>query len=79
MTYSKKIYKLRWKMLLTQQELASILGVSLPALSKWENNKSKPKDINKAKLDILFTKYNITDDKDSIFDQDSNQMSSEYQ
>jgi len=67
MTYSERIIKLRWKMLLTQHEFANVLGVSLPAVSKWENSKSEPSDHSKEKLNILFIRYNITDEKDPIF------------
>lgn len=42
MTYSEKIKKLREVLLITQQELADLLGVSIVTVNRWENNKFQP-------------------------------------
>ena len=55
------IKDIRKKNNLTQNEFASILGVTFQAVSKWENDKSIPditilKDISNKKVDIVIVK-----------------------
>lgn len=59
MDYSKLIKKLREKMLLTQTEFASLLGVTFGTVNRWENGKHEPTMKEKRKLAELFAKYNI--------------------
>lgn len=59
MTYSDKIKKLRMKMLLTQQEFASVIGVSFETINRWENGKNEPTMKYKRKLADLFSKYKV--------------------
>ena len=42
MRYSEAIKKLRKKMLVTQSELANILGVSFASVNRWENEEHEP-------------------------------------
>lgn len=42
MKYSEIIKTLRVKMLLTQMEFASVLGVSFESVNRWENGKNEP-------------------------------------
>jgi CYTH domain-containing protein/transcriptional regulator with XRE-family HTH domain len=49
-----KLYELRKKKNLTQEDLAILLDVSDKAVSKWENGTSKPTIINLKKLSEIF-------------------------
>ncbi|NLV33325.1 MAG: helix-turn-helix transcriptional regulator [Clostridiaceae bacterium] len=42
MTYAQKIKRLREVLLITQQELADLLGVSIVTVNRWENGKYEP-------------------------------------
>jgi DNA-binding XRE family transcriptional regulator len=42
MTYAEKIKRMREMMLITQQELASLLNVSVITVNRWENGKFEP-------------------------------------
>jgi DNA-binding XRE family transcriptional regulator len=42
MTYAQKIKKLREVLLITQQELANLLSVSIVTVNRWENGKYEP-------------------------------------
>lgn len=59
MTYAEAIEKLRRKMLLTQTELAELLGVSFGTVNRWESGKFEPTMKMKRKLKELFEKYDI--------------------
>lgn len=59
MTYSEKIKKLRVVLLITQQELADLLSVSVVTVNRWENNKFEPTMKEKRKLSVLFEKNNV--------------------
>lgn len=59
MTYAEAIEKLRKKMLLTQTELANLLGVSFGTVNRWENGKYEPTMKIKRKLAPYFEKYKI--------------------
>lgn len=49
------IKELRIKAGLSQMKLASLLGVSLTSLIKWENGAGRPNAENLAKLKHIFT------------------------
>ena len=49
MTLGEKIYKLRTKRSMTQEQLAEKIGVSRQSVSKWETDSAIP-DIEKLKL-----------------------------
>ena len=54
------IYELRKQKNITQEQLANILGVSIPAVSKWENGTTYP-DITL--LPIIARYFNVTMDE----------------
>lgn len=59
MTYAQKIKKLREVLLLTQQELADLLGVSIVTVNRWETGKFEPTIKIKRKLVELFKINNL--------------------
>lgn len=59
MNWAKNIKKLRDKMLVTQTELSTILGVSYVSINRWENGVHDPTMKAKRKLMELFKKYKI--------------------
>ncbi|MBI9008994.1 MAG: helix-turn-helix transcriptional regulator [Tenericutes bacterium] len=63
MTYAKKIKKLREVLLITQQELADLLGVSVVTVNRWENDKFQPTMKEKRKLVKLFKENEIGEDR----------------
>lgn len=42
MDYSKALKELREKLLVTQEELAEMLGVSFASVNRWENKRHEP-------------------------------------
>ncbi len=61
MRYDIAVKKLREAMIVSQEELANIIGVSLVTVNRWEKGKFKPTIKVKRKLNELFIKYNIND------------------
>lgn len=59
MNWAKNIKNLRDKMLVTQTELSTILGVSYVSINRWENGVHDPTMKVKRKLMELFKKYKI--------------------
>ena len=59
MTYAEAIKKLRKKMMLTQTDLADLLGVSFGTVNRWESGKYNPTMKVKRKLAPYFEKYMI--------------------
>ena len=59
MTYAQKIKKLRDVLLITQQELAELLGVSIVTVNRWENEKYEPTIKIKRKLNLLFIENSV--------------------
>lgn len=64
MTYAKKIKKLRDVMLISQGELSDILNVSIVTVNRWENDKFEPTIKMKRKLNELFLKYDIIEERE---------------
>lgn len=60
MKYSLAIKTLRKRMLVTQSELADILGVSFASVNRWENDEHEPTMKIKRKLAHLFKEHNIS-------------------
>ncbi len=54
MDYSNLIKKLRQKLILTQTELADLLGVSFSSVNRWENGKHEPTIKIKRKIVKLY-------------------------
>ena len=65
MEYNEKIKLLREKMFVSQKELADLLGVSFVSVNRWETGKFNPTIKAKKKLNDLFVKYKIIDNKES--------------
>ncbi|MDD4069955.1 MAG: helix-turn-helix transcriptional regulator [Candidatus Izemoplasmatales bacterium] len=59
MTYAERIKRLREVLLITQQELADLLGVSIVTVNRWENSKFEPTMKEKRKLSKLFIENGI--------------------
>ncbi len=57
--YSKAIKELRTKMMLSQKEMAQLLGVSFASINRWENGVHEPTIKIKRKLRSLFNEYGI--------------------
>ena len=60
MTLGEKIYKLRTKRSMTQEQLAEKIGVSRQSVSKWETDSAIP-DIEKLKLLAEIFEVSITE------------------
>ena len=54
MNYAEAIKALRKKMLITQTELATMLGVAFVSVNRWENGVFEPSLKQKRKLHKLF-------------------------
>lgn len=59
MTYSEAIKALRTKLILSQTELAVLLGVSFQSINRWERSKHEPTIKVKRKLMTYFKHYGI--------------------
>lgn len=63
MNYAEAIKALRKKMLVTQTELAALLGVAFVSVNRWENGAYEPTMKVKRKLAPLFKKHGIEVDE----------------
>ena len=52
--YALKIKEYRQRKLLTQEDLAKVLSVSVTSITRWENGKFEPTMAIKRKLKTLF-------------------------
>jgi len=59
MDYSKALKGLREKLLLSQTEMAKMLGVSYVSVNRWENGKHEPSYKAKRKIRDLCIKNGI--------------------
>ena len=59
MSYAEAIKDLRKKLILSQAELAKLLGVSIQSINRWETGKHEPTIKIKRKLVSYFKKYGI--------------------
>ena len=48
--YADAILRLRVKLNLSQQEVAKLLGVSFPSISRWENGHNEPTKLVKVRI-----------------------------
>lgn len=69
MNYSKVIKKLRGKLLVSQQGLADILGVSFLSINRWENNKNNPTYSARRKIKVLCDQNGINMEKEVMEDE----------
>ncbi len=60
--YAVKVKECRLKMLLTQEEFAKELGVSVHSVTRWENGKFEPTMQVRKKLRKLFNDVGIEDE-----------------
>ncbi len=63
MTYAKAIKLLRDRMLVSQTELASLLGTTQVSICRWESGKYEPSLKTKRQLKEYFIKYKINIEK----------------
>lgn len=57
--YQKALVLLRAKLNISQHELADLLNVSYPSISRWENGHFEPTKIVKVWLDEVLKENNI--------------------
>lgn len=57
--YQAAVKELRTKMLLSQKEMAQLLGVSFASINRWENGVHEPTLKTKRKLRSLFNEYGV--------------------
>jgi DNA-binding transcriptional regulator YiaG len=63
MDYAKLIKELRVVLIISQTELAEMLGVSFSTVNRWENGRHEPTIKAKKKLHELFIQNNMIGDK----------------
>lgn len=59
MNYALLLRKIRDYLLITQTELAKMIGVSFSTVNRWENNKTEPTMKAKRKIKLLCDKHKI--------------------
>ena len=57
MTFADKVKHVRATLLVSQTELAKMIGVSFPTINRWENGHGKPNLLTNAKFEE-FAKHN---------------------
>lgn len=62
MDYKTLIKEFRNKMLLTQEEFAKFLGVSIASVTRWETGVNEPTMKVKRKLNELFIKFKVSEE-----------------
>ena len=59
MTYSEQVRIIRQRLLITQTELAEMLGVTFASVNRWENGRHEPTTKQKRALKELCKKKKI--------------------
>ena len=59
MNYKKLVKEIREKLIITQEELAALLGVSFSSINRWETRKHEPTTKIKRKIVELCKANNI--------------------
>lgn len=59
MNYARMIKKLRDKLIMTQEEFADLLGVSITSVNRWETGKHLPTTKVKRKIVELCKQNNV--------------------
>jgi len=59
MNYKRLVKKLREKLIITQEELAQLLGVSFASINRWETGKHEPTTKIRRKIVQLCKENNI--------------------
>ena len=57
--YSKLLKLIRKELIISQTDLANLLGVSFASVNRWENKKTEPTLSAKRAIKTLCNKYNI--------------------
>lgn len=53
MTFADKVKHVRATLLVSQTELANMIGVSFPTINRWENGKLEPTFLNEKKFEAF--------------------------
>ena len=59
MTFAEKVKFVRAKLLISQTELAKLVGVSFPTINRWETGKLEPTFLNEKKFEAFCAKEKI--------------------
>jgi len=59
MTFAEKVKFVRAKLIVSQTELAKMVGVSFPTINRWETGKLEPTFLNEKKFEAFCKKKNI--------------------
>lgn len=60
MTFAEKVKHVRAELLVSQTELAKMIGVSFPTINRWENDKFEPTFLNEKRFVAFCNKKKIT-------------------
>lgn len=60
MNYQRLVKKIRNKLILSQEELAQLLGVSFASINRWETGKQEPTIKAKRKIVALCKEHGIS-------------------
>lgn len=63
MNYSEIIKKIREELMISQTDLAKMLGVSFNTVNRWENEKFEPSFSAKRKIKDLLKEHKISSEK----------------
>lgn len=59
MKFADKVKYVRAKLLVSQMELAKLLGVSFPTINRWETGKLEPTFLNEKRFEKFCEENNI--------------------
>lgn len=59
MTFAEQVKYVRATLLVSQMELAKMIGVSFPTLNRWETGKLEPSFLNRKKFEAFCKSNNI--------------------
>lgn len=59
MKFADKVKYVRAKLLVSQMELAKLLGVSFPTINRWETGKLEPTFLNEKRFEKFCEEKNI--------------------
>lgn len=59
MTFAEQVKYVRATLLVSQTELAKMIGVSFPTLNRWETGKLEPNFLNRKKFESFCKSQNI--------------------
>ena len=59
MVFAEKVKFVRQKLLISQMELAKMIGVSFSTINRWENEKFEPSFLMKSKFEKFCQENNI--------------------